>query len=364
MKKVLLLIIILIILDLSAYLLVMAKHKPPVTAITKPRPIATSLPSVTLPLPKPKPPVEDLSGKQIIVFGFDGSKSLNMWQESLDFSQQMIAQNKPVYFTYFVSGVYLLTYENRLLYHPPKAPAGTSPIGFADNNDDLVKRINYINRAVAEGHEIGSHLNGHFDGTTWSSEDWQQEFSQFSQLYSNVNTNNNIPESQAKLNIDIHAITGFRAPDLGRNQYLWPILKSFGYDYDTSTVGTLGAWPTKEDGLWKFAIPQIKFANTNSRLLSMDYNFYIKQTKAKDILKAGTPDWEKAKDEVYQSYTNYFDNNYSTTKAPVFIAHHFSKWNDGVYWEALKQFAENKCGQVDVRCITFRTLADYLNVKP
>lgn len=355
MKKTLLLILI-IISAMAAAIFIITKSELLMKTSTMEAPRASAPPV----LPPQRQP-EDLTGKQIIVFAFDGSKSLDMWQKSLDFSSEMTAQNKPIHFTYFISGVYLLTYQNRFLYHPPEAAAGTSTIGYADSNDDLTKRINFINQAVKEGHEIGSHLNGHFDGTKWSQADWEQEFSEFNKLVSNVNGNNNIPNDQVKMAIDSQNIVGFRAPDLGRNQFLWLVLKNHGFIYDTSTVGRLGEWPKKEDGLWKFAIPQIKFASTNYHLLSMDYNFYVKQTHAKDLLKAGTPAWQKASDEMYSSYINYFQNNYTTTKAPIFIAHHFSEWNDGVYWETLKKFANEKCGQPDVRCITYKELTDYLN---
>ncbi len=315
-------------------------------------PQVVNKPAVAIVTPKPQSKPEDLTGKQIIVFAFDGSKSLDMWQESLDFAQQMLGEGKPIHFTYFISGVYFITYQNREIYHPPQAPAGTSTIGYADSKEDIIKRINYINRAVSEGHEIGSHLNGHFDGSHWSAADWQQEFDQFDQLI-----------NAAKLNIATSDIIGFRAPDLGRNDYLWPVLKNHGFVYDTSTVGKLGEWPKKQKGLWEFAIPQIKFADTNSYLLSMDYNFYVKQTRSKDQLLAGTTKWQDAFDQMYDSYIDYFNNNYSTTKAPVFIAHHFSLWNNGVYWEALKKFAAEECGKLDVRCITYQELTNYLNSK-
>jgi hypothetical protein len=314
--------------------------------------------------PPPTPKSEDLNGKQIIVFAFDGSKSLDMWHDSLDFAQKMKADGKPIHFTYFLSGVYFLSYKNRLLYHPPNAPAGTSLIGFADGKSDIISRIGYVNRAQAEGHEIGSHLNGHFNGVGWSAADWEQEFAEFNKLISNVNANNGILESEAKLEITPKEITGFRAPNLGTNTNLWPLLASHGFVYDTDQTGKLGEWPKKNaNGFWEFAIPSIKYANTDHSLLSMDYNFYVYQTLGNDLFRQGTADWQKALDDVYASYVNYFDNNYNSTKAPVFIAHHFSKWNDGVYWEALKKFASTECGKPDVRCISYKELVDYLNVK-
>jgi len=35
-------------------------------------------------------------------------------------------------------------------------------------------------------------------------------------------------------------------------------------------------------------------------------------------------------------------------------------WNDGMYWEAMKAFAERVCGMPDVECVTMSTLAGAL----
>ncbi|HEX9503776.1 MAG TPA: hypothetical protein VF974_05670 [Patescibacteria group bacterium] len=325
-------------------------------------PLAPPNPPPVVVIPKPVP--LDLKGKQVIVFAFDGSKSLDMWRKSLDFAQTMAHDGKPIHFTYFISGVYLLSYNNRGLYHPPGFEAGTSHIGYADSNNDIINRIRYINRALAEGHEIGSHLNGHFNGGSWSAADWEQEFSEFDKIISNINANNNISANEARLNIGIKDIIGFRAPDLGVNESLWPVLKKHGIVYDTSTIGKLGDKPYKDaNGFWRFPIPSIQYGNTNRSLLSMDYNFYYRQTNAVDILHAGTPAWQQAEDDMYLSYVNYFKYNYNMSKTPVFIAHHFSEWNDGVYWEAMKKFAQEECGKQDVSCVSYKEFVDYLNIK-
>jgi hypothetical protein len=65
--------------------------------------------------------------------------------------------------------------------------------------------------------------------------------------------------------------------------------------------------------------------------------------------------------DTLTSYRNYFKGNFAGTRAPVFIGHHFSRWNDGVYWEVMKTFAREECGKPEVRCVTYRELADYLD---
>ena len=60
----------------------------------------------------------------------------------------------------------------------------------------------------------------------------------------------------------------------------------------------------------------------------------------------------------------YFAEHYSTNRAPIFIGHHFSQWNDGVYWSVMQDFAREVCGKPEVKCVTFKELANYLNFLP
>jgi hypothetical protein len=66
-------------------------------------------------------------------------------------------------------------------------------------------------------------------------------------------------------------------------------------------------------------------------------------------------------EEMLQSYQKYFEKNYYGNRAPVHVGHHFSRWNQGAYWRAFKRFAENVCGMPEVRCVTYRELADFMD---
>lgn len=304
---------------------------------------------------------------QYVVLSFDGSYSLQKWRETLDFSRQMTAIGHPVHFTYFVSGVYFLSSAHRTVYLPPGRPAGSSAIGFGYSAADVKERVALVNRALSEGHEIGSHLNGHFNGASWNKAAWQQEFAEFKKLLFNIAENNGVTEKpnqvqvedaqSYRLNLSPEDIIGFRAPELGRNSAMHEVLAENGYKYDASSIGQLDEMPVlHSNGLWEFPLTRIKFDNRKLEILSMDYNFYFKQSGAVDAVKKDSPAWQEFYSQVYVSYLNYFNHSYYGNRAPIFIASHFSNWNDGVYWQAMKNLATDVCGKVDVKCVTYRQL--------
>lgn len=272
---------------------------------------------------------------QFVLLSFDGSESLVMWQRTRDFAKKMKQENKPLNFTYFISSVYFL---------PPETKDVPSKIGYSKSAEDIPKRVEQIKLAQVEGHEIASHLNGHFDGSKWSKENWVSEFDLFNKL------------SPVK-------VSGFRAPLLGRNKELYSILPKYGIKYDSSGVGKMGDWPVKNSyGTWELPLVSIGFPGGKTTL-SMDYNIYLAQTNAKDILRKGTPQWNRYYQQTLSGFQNYFNYNYKRNRAPVIIGNHFSVWNDTLYWEAMKGFAQNVCGLPDVKCGTFGELVEYLENK-
>lgn len=299
------------------------------------------------------------SSTQFVVLAFDGSRAIPMWKETRAFAKELTANGAPIHFTYFINTSYLLAPQHRNIYHPPHHATGTSPIGFGFSEKDVADRLEQMNGALQDGHEIGCHLTGHYDGTTWSKADWEQEFTSFFDIINQVGTINHLehgPLNRRALQLPPEGIVGFRAPELGVNANLWPVLQAHHFQYDTSLTGKPGTEPTKlTNGLWEFPLERIRFAGSpTSSLLSMDYNFYFKQSGAKELAKKGTPLWDQYYQEVLTSYRDYFQKSYQGNRAPLYIGHHFSLWNDGVYWEALKTFARETCGQPQVRCVSYK----------
>lgn len=288
---------------------------------------------------------------QFVLLAFDGSKSLNMWGETRAF-----AQSENIKFTYFVSGVYYISESQKGRYVEPKRGAGKSAIGFGASTQDVRERVSQTLRAYEEGHEIASHANGHYNGEDYSVEDWNSELTQFRDILTEAKTHLS-SEEHSKWDQVLSSIKGFRAPLLGVSRQTFESLKSHGYTYDTSLVQYPEYWPQRVDGLWTFPLAGIKIEGSRVNTLSMDYNFYYQQSGAKP---AEPSELEFFEEQVLNTYIKYFLKNYHGNRAPLHIGHHFSKWNNGVYWRAFKRFAQKVCSLEEVVCGTNSDLENFL----
>ncbi|MDD4989113.1 MAG: hypothetical protein PHV42_01670, partial [Candidatus Pacebacteria bacterium] len=81
------------------------------------------------------------STPQFVVFSFDGSKSVDMLNETLDFEKKLAGEGKPLHFTYFVNAAYFLSQSTANLYQAPGQPVGKSMIGFSDYKKDIPLRV-------------------------------------------------------------------------------------------------------------------------------------------------------------------------------------------------------------------------------
>lgn len=301
------------------------------------------------------------STPQFILLSFDGSKSLSMLNETLDFQRKMSDENKPLHFTYFINAAYFLTVDNASLYQGPRQKAGVSNIGFSHTTQDIADRVYAFNTALAQGNEVGSHAVGHFNGAKWSYNEWKQEFTSFNTILSNVQKNNStILINQPQFTPE--NIIGFRAPNLAENEHLYEVLQDFHFSYDTSGIGPMENWPQKDRyGIWHIPVGSISIGSRHQPVVSIDYSLWMHQSRGKKTAVRGSLLWNEDYNDVLAAYMNYFNSNYNGNRAPIVIVDHFSKWNNGVYWEAMKTFAQNVCGRPFVHCVTFRQLVDYLN---
>ncbi len=293
---------------------------------------------------------------QYVSLAFDGSKSTEMWKSTLDF-----AARNDVKFTYFVSSVYFIDNGNKRTYVAPKLGAGKSAIGFGGTAADIKARNSWMEKAIAQGHEMAGHANGHFDGGKWSLTDWLNELAQFQLFMFEAPNYGGVKNLKLWDYAYSNPNFGFRAPQLGHNANMFKALKSSGYKYDTSKIKRMDQWPVKNsEGLWEFALAGIKLSRSGKSTASMDYNLYVAQSGG---VKGNSKNFQAWEDEVFETYMNYFKNNYLGNRAPIDIGHHFSLWNGGIYWNAMQRFAQTVCNLPEVVCGTYQDLLSFVEKK-
>jgi hypothetical protein len=205
-----------------------------------------------------------------------------------------------VHFTFFVSGINFIADGKRNLYEGPHQRRGYSRISFGGSPEEVRRRVEYVNDLYRNGHEIASHAVGHFNGAAWTSGDWDKEFRAFGDIVNNVGPNNALADS--RLAFSGSDVIGFRAPYLAKGPGLYGALKAHGFRYDTSGVGHADAWPARVDGIWRFNLAMLRIQGTGKGTLSMDYNFFVAQSRAADDPRR----YEAAREQTLQTYLHYF----------------------------------------------------------
>jgi hypothetical protein len=89
----------------------------------------------------------------------------------------------------------------------------------------------------------------------------------------------------------------------------------------------------------------------------MDYNFFVAQSRAVNDPRRR----DVYREQMLQTYLDYFRANYTGNRAPLHIGHHFAEMQGGAYNDALKAFARAVCGLPEVRCTTYEKLADFMD---
>jgi hypothetical protein len=288
---------------------------------------------------------------QFVLFAFDGSLNLDFWQES-----RAWAKKDNVKLTYFMSGVYFIPDAQKSIYNAPHGLGqGKSAIGWGGPAANIGPRYAQVQAAMNEGHEMGSHANGHFDGSTWSAADWESEFTQFDKI---MFGRSDVPKlTHGGSPFDGTKVIGFRAPQLGISTGLYSTLVNHHYQYDTSKTGPTNYWPQISQGVWNFPLAELRIVGSGKKTLSMDYNFYFADSKGVGNDVANKDLYKK---QMLDTYMQYFQGNYFGNRAPVHIGHHFSKWNGGAYWEAMQELASRVCNLPEVKCVTYTDLLNFV----
>ncbi|MGW6733289.1 hypothetical protein [Streptomyces sp. NPDC055013] len=304
--------------------------------------------------PGQKPP-------QFVVFSWDGALE---GDDRLFSHYREVAKKYDAHMTFFLTGIYLLPKDKKALYDPPQHDRGAAAISYP-TDEHILTTVEQLGKAWQDGNEIGTHFNGHFcgekGGGDWSVEEWKSEIDQFNSFVSKWKTNTGATDLPP-LPFDVSkAITGGRAPCLEGQKNLLEAAKDYGYRYDASSAGDFQIWPTKKNGIWDFPLQMLPYEGGKYQGLSMDFNFLYNQSDGEtEGDPARYPEWEE---QTVGTYKAGFDRVYYGSRAPLFIGNHFEDWNGGIYMRAVDRIIEEVCTKKDVKCVSFKELADWMDVQ-
>ncbi|WP_326660856.1 hypothetical protein [Streptomyces sp. NBC_00385] len=313
-------------------------------------------PSAPVPLePGQKPP-------QFVIFSWDGAGEVGngLFPRFLELAREHDAK-----MTFFLSGLYLLPESKKSLYRPPNNPIGASDIGYL-TDDHIKETLKGVRQAWLDGHEIGTHFNGHFCGGSgsvgnWSPSQWQSEIDQSISFVTEWRTNTGWTDLDP-LPFDYRKeLVGGRTPCLLGQDNLLPTAKKLGWRYDASSPGGTQVWPTKRMDVWDLPLQGIPFPGHSFEVLSMDYNILANQSQnSTKGMPSRYPGW---RNQATQSYLSGFQRAYETNRAPFYIGNHFEEWNGGIYMDAVEDALKHIAGKPDVRLVSFRQFVDWLDVQ-
>lgn len=298
---------------------------------------------------------------QFVVVSFDGVGSHDKWQY-----WQSIATQAGARFTGFLSGVYLLDGAHRNAYHGPGHRVGRNSLGYWFDAGEVQHLVGDLNLAWAKGFELGTHFNGHFcagdppGANAWTSRDWNSELDQFFTFVRDYRRVDQLPGGPA-LDVPASSIVGARTPCLeGKPAQLMPALRAHGFSYDASETANGVAWPRQNSsGIWEMPLAYVPLAGTGSGVVSMDYNFWVKQTGN----PPSTRDPVNDSDQVLRTYQAMYRATYDGNRAPLLLGNHFNSWNGNAYTIALATFVKQACRRPDTYCVPFRDLIRWMRAQ-
>ncbi|MFE3827404.1 hypothetical protein [Streptomyces sp. NPDC059092] len=299
---------------------------------------------------------------QFVVFSWDGAGEVGngLFPRFLE-----LAKDHGAAMTFFLSGLYLLPESKKSLYRPPNNPVGASDIGYL-SDAHIKDTLKNVRQAWLDGHEIGTHFNGHFCGGTgtvgnWTPEQWRNEIDQAVDFVTQWRTNTGWTDLDP-LPFDYHKeMVGGRTPCLLGQENLLPTARKLGWRYDASSSGGTQVWPDKLGGMWNLPLQAVPFPGHSFEVLSMDYNMLANQSKnSTNGMTSRYPEWRR---QAADAYLAGFNRAYETNRAPFFIGNHFEQWNGGIYMDAVEEALKGMAEKKDVRLVSFRQFTDWLDVQ-
>lgn len=296
--------------------------------------------------PGEKPP-------QFVLFSFDGVGSHEHWQRIMEIAGQAEAR-----VTGFLSGVYLLSDEQRDRYQGPGHAPGRSSIGFGGSPEEVSTLIDDLNQALDRGHEIGTHYNGHFcagagpSGADWSTAMWNDELDQFFAF---------VEGGRAQgLRLDPSTVRGGRTPCLeGDWAQANPAMIAHGMTYDTSRISDGIAWPSDEGGIREFWMPLVRIPALDKKVTLMDYNLWFSLNGARDEPERAA----EFAEVTLSAYRAAYDAAFTQNRAPLVIGNHFNSWSGGGFSRAVEQFMAEVCLRPETVCATYSEVGAWMDLQ-
>lgn len=334
-----------------------------VTAISSPKadesgiPHAAPLTTAEEPASPPGPPAwmhrlaPGEKPPQFVLFSFDGAGSDAHWQRILP-----LARKSGAHVTAFLTGLYLVPSSDKTRYTGPGHKPGASSVGFGGSDSDIAKRIENLTTARRDGHEIGTHFNGHFcagsepSAAKWTTAQWNDELDQFFRF---------VREAPG-LDLPDGSIRGGRTPCLeGRQDQLRPALRKHGLVFDSSAISGALTWPKLAAGIWEFPLPVVTVPGLGKRVVMMDYNLWYSMSKAKDVPAKATQfsDW------TLRTYELAYDAALKANRAPLVVGNHFNDWNGGAFSAAVERFMGAVCVRPETACATYSEVIEWMGMQ-
>ncbi|CAM5235713.1 MULTISPECIES: polysaccharide deacetylase family protein [Streptomyces] len=312
--------------------------------------------------PAPTPLEPGQTPPQFVIFSWDGAGEVGngLFPRFLE-----LAKEHDAAMTFFLSGLYLLPESKKSLYRPPNNPRGASDIGYL-TDAHIKDTLKYVRQAWLDGHEIGTHFNGHFCGGSgsverWTPAQWHSEINQAVSFVTEWRTNTGW-EDEDPLPFDYRKeLVGGRTPCLLGQDNLLPTASKLGWRYDASSPGGRQMWPVKRGGVWDLPLQAMPFPGHSFEVLSMDYNILANQSQnSTKGMPSRYPGWRK---QATDAYLAGFQRAYETNRAPFYIGNHFEEWNGGIYMDAVEEVIKKVADKKDVRLVSFRQYVDWLDAQ-
>jgi hypothetical protein len=98
---------------------------------------------------------------------------------------------------------------------------------------------------------------------------------------------------------------------------------------------------------------------TRPGVVSMDYNFWVKQTGN----PLSTRDTGAGSDQVLRTYRAMYRAAYTGNRAPLVLGNHVNSWNGNAYTDALARFVEQDCRKPETLCVPYRDVIAWMEAQ-